>query len=168
MDQLSIKSESFDEKVEKVEKVLGTENETSLRKERKERVERICSPIMNVPCCEIFHSCLKRLKLFVKVLLFVICIATGVFLFCKISTFFSSIDAFFICVYEFFAGAIEWIGEFVRMAYEWIFSAFENIKEYFVLVFEFFEDPPYIIEGFFSSFFVDIKQILKRLILLKN
>jgi hypothetical protein len=42
------------------------------------------------------------------------------------------------------------------MAYERMMSAFEIIKEHFVDILEFFEDPPDIIKGFFSSFFGDI------------
>jgi hypothetical protein len=49
------------------------------------------------------------------------------------------------------------------MSNEWIASAFERIKEYFVDILEFFEDMPDIIEGFFSSFFGDIKQILEKI-----
>jgi hypothetical protein len=42
-------------------------------------------------------------------------------------------------------------------------SAFEYIKEYFVDMLEFFEELPVLIEGFFSSFFRDIKHIQEKI-----
>jgi hypothetical protein len=44
------------------------------------------------------------------------------------------------------------------MAYDWILRAFDLISEYFATVLEFFEDLPDVIEGFFSSFFVECKK----------
>jgi hypothetical protein len=53
--------------------------------------------------------------------------------------------------------------DFIRIAYNWIITSFEDIKEYFVVVLEFFEYLLDVIEGFFSSFFGDIKQILEKI-----
>jgi hypothetical protein len=91
MDQLSIGDEEFERKVKKREKAL-------FRKNKKERIERICPRLLSIPWCEICDSCFKRSKIFLKVLLFVVCISAGVFLFCKVSPFFSSIYGFFPCL----------------------------------------------------------------------
>jgi hypothetical protein len=65
-------------RLKKIEKVLCKENEILMKKGRKEKVEGMCIGLMSIPCCEIFDSCLKRLKLLVRVLLLVMCIAAGV------------------------------------------------------------------------------------------
>jgi hypothetical protein len=71
-----------------------------------------------------------------------------------VSPFLSSFYAFFSGVFEFFVDEIEWIGDFVLMAYIWIVTAFEDIKRIFRCVLQFFEYLPDIIEVDFSSFFV--------------
>jgi phage-related protein len=103
------------------------------------------------------------MKIFLRVLLLGICIAARVFLFYEVSPFFSSIYAFFAGVYDFFVGAIEWIADFVQLAYQLIVDSFDRIKEFFVEILDFFEELPDIIEGFFSSFFSDIKGLIEMI-----
>jgi phage-related protein len=49
------------------------------------------------------------------------------------------------------------------MAYERFLGAFDSISEYFLTILEFFQDLPDLIEGFFSSFFSDIKTIINKI-----
>jgi hypothetical protein len=91
MEQLSIEGESFEKKVEEVGKVLSNENEMFVHKGSIGKIEGICARLYSIPCFAICDSCLKRMKIFLRVLLFGICIAAGVFLFYKVSPFFSAI-----------------------------------------------------------------------------
>jgi hypothetical protein len=151
MSETPLTLESFSDKVERVEKAL--EGENFLEKDQKSKMKGVLKRVPRVPCCEICDNSLKRLKLCAKVSIFLIGIAAFVFLFYKLSPFFSAIYGFFSGIYDFLVGAVRWVSDFLRMAYEWILGAFDSISEYFLTILEFFEDLPDIIEGFFSSFF---------------
>jgi hypothetical protein len=138
--------ESFPERVGLVEKALVfPEEDTEQFLESKNvnmRLKGVLTRVSSVLRCEICDNALKRLKLFEKVLVFIAGIASCVFLFSKLSPFFSSIYEFFSDVYDFFVGPFEWVGSFLRTAYDWILGAFDSISEYFVTIMEFFEDCP--------------------------
>jgi hypothetical protein len=144
--------ESFSDKVEKVEKAL--EGEGFLEKGQKSKMKGVLKRISSVPNCEICDSSLRRIKICVKVSIFLLGIAPFVFLFYKLSPFFSAIYGFFSGIYDFFVGAVEWVSDFLRMAYERILGAFDSITEYFLTILEFFEDVPDIIKGFFLLSFL--------------
>jgi hypothetical protein len=154
MDIAPLALESFSDKVEKIEKALEEGESAHFLNSNgsKTKLKGILTRISSVPCCEICDNSLKRLKLFAKVSIFYIGIAASVFLFSKLSPFFSTIYELFSGIYDFLAGAFEWVGDFLRTAYNWILGSFESISEYFVQVLEFFEDFPEVIEGFFPLF----------------
>jgi hypothetical protein len=99
MSKTPLELETFPEKLEGVEKVLvNSEEETAQFLEKKDidsKLKGALVRISSVPCCELCDSFLKRMKLFQKVSIFFVGIAAGIFLFCKISPFFSSIYGFF-------------------------------------------------------------------------
>jgi hypothetical protein len=159
--------ETFPEKLERVEKVLTGNEEDNERflgeKSVSSKVKGMLIRASSVPCCEFCDTFLKSMKLFGKVLVFFVGIAAFVFLLYKVSPFFSSIYGFFSGIYDFFVGAFEWIGSFLGAAYDWLLSSFDSISSFFVEIMDFFEDLPDLIEGFFSSFFLDIKGILDKI-----
>jgi hypothetical protein len=167
MSRTPLELETFPEKLERIEKVLvNSDEETAQFLEKKDigsKLKGAFVRISNVPCCELCDNFLKRMKLFAKVSIFFVGLTAIVFLFYKVSPFFSSIYEFFSGIYDFFVGAFDWIGSFLGAAYDWLLSSFDSISGFFVEIMDFFEDLPDVIEGFFSSFFLDIKGILDKI-----
>jgi hypothetical protein len=85
--------DTFSSKVANVAKVLENEG-TEVFVKKKSNLKRIFQRLKSIPCCDVCDSCLKRFKLRVKVLLFLIGVVAGVFFFYNLPLFFSAIYSF--------------------------------------------------------------------------